>query len=100
MGRDDYVRPDGVREVWWKCMCGLEEKRYFDTDGVPLAVRYRYQGLWADAKEWLMLTVPMQFCPMCEDGEGCDHCGHLGVVDADGSPVETPKKSLVGRRVP
>lgn len=97
MGRDDYVRPDGVREVWWKCVCGLEEKRFFEDD-VCLGVKYRFQGRWADAAEWLALKIPMQTCGECA-GIGCPACALNGIVELDGSPILVPAPGEAPRRI-
>lgn len=96
MGRDDYVRPDGVREVWWKCVCGLEEKRFFEGD-VCLGVKYRFQSLWADAAEWLSLTIPMRIHEEC-DGIGCPDCNLNGIVETDGTAIVVPAPAAPPRR--
>lgn len=100
MGRDDYVRTDGIREIYWKCLCGLEEKRFFQ-DGECIGVRYRYGGRWIEAWELVSLTVPVQLCPQCGgDNDDCDNCGGVGVLDTDGGKVVAPPPPRPVRVVP
>lgn len=103
LGRDDYLRPDGIREVWWKCICGLEEKRRFDGEEV-VGVAYRFGGVWVEAAEFLMLKLPLKLCPTCkgfpDDWSGCDGCGGVGVVEPSGDRLSAPAERREPRRVP
>jgi len=98
-GRDDWLRPDGILEVWWKCFCGLEEKRFFQ-DNECIEVRFRLHGLWAPARDWLTMNFPMSLCPECEDGIGCEACDFLGVVELDGAKIVMPPPPRPERIVP
>lgn len=89
---DDYTRRDGVRLIWSKCVCGLEERRHFD-EGEPTVVEYRMGGIWVDALTILRMT-PLQvaLCAACGGnievlGPKCHHCRGLGVMEGDG-PVK------------
>jgi hypothetical protein len=97
IGRDDFVREDGIREVWWKCGCGLEEKRFFEADRC-VGVKYRIGSRWMDAQEWLMFTIPMRLCDVCE-GAGCaEGCNWVGVVETSGAWIEPPPAPAPPRR--
>jgi hypothetical protein len=92
---DDYTRRDGVRLIWSKCVCGLEERRHFDEENEPLVVEYRLGGIWVDSLVILRLA-PLQvaLCDVCGGnidvlGPKCHHCRGLGVIEeVSGGPVK------------
>ena len=90
---DDFTRRDGVRLIWSKCICGLEERRHFGEGDEPEAVKYRLGGIWVNALTILRLT-PLQvaLCDVCDGnievlGPKCHRCRGLGVIEPDG-PVK------------
>lgn len=79
----DYERADMIREVRSKCsVCGIEEKRSFNSDGSPRGVLYRLNGGWLNPVDLLRLALNVELCPDCE-GDGCAKCG-VGVLEAGG----------------
>lgn len=95
--RDDFVRPDSVRQVERRCICGLAERRRYDGQQI-LTVRYRYDemgGGWVDAAALLKLTLPVRLCDVCkgiESTRGCVKCDGLLVLEDDGRPLDPPPK--------
>lgn len=101
-----FDRPsDGARVVHMRCVaangtpdeplpsCRLEEERVF-RDGRCVSVRVRYAGVWFAPLELLRLPpLDIAECPECLGARWlapCDLCGGVGVVGADGDPVQMP----------
>lgn len=90
---DDYTRRDGVRLIWSKCICGLEERRHFGEGDEPLVVEYRLGGIWVDSLVLLRMTpLQVRLCDVCAGnidvlGPKCHRCRGLGVIQWDDEPV-------------
>lgn len=91
---DDLLRPDGKRAVWAKCVCGLEERRWFEGDPQRIyKVEVRVGGIWMDPLD-LLRTVPIRL-DECENCHGdpdplkptCPVCHGVGVLE-DGAEVK------------
>lgn len=97
---DDFTRPSGVRMVWARCVCGLEERRYF-RDGEPIQAEYRFGGIWMHPLD-LLRVAPLRMieCPACHGDPNplqasCATCLDLGVVEPDGARVRLTPAAVV-----
>lgn len=89
---NDFTRPDGLRQVWARCICGLEERRTFRGPR-PVDVEYRLGGVWMKPLDLIRRRdLPVEECPECHGepragiGAPCVSCAGIGVVE-DGHPV-------------
>lgn len=87
---DDLTRPDGKRAIWSKCMCGLEERRWYQAEGDTFRVykvEVRIGGVWMDPLS-LLRTMPIRLeeCAACEGDPDpragrCQVCHGAGVTE-------------------
>lgn len=91
---DDFTRTDGQRVIYSRCVCMIEERRWFDGPE-PVKVEYRLAGgAWINPLDLIrMFPLPVKLCPQCDGnteltGPLCGACRGLGVVEQDDAPVK------------
>lgn len=93
----DRSEADGVRTLWAKCGCGVEEKRFFrqDADGNwwPWGIEVKLGGVWLHPLDIMRRAdVRLAECPACHGDPdpragACQVCLEMGVVEEDGHPI-------------